>query len=249
MQKPKFIESGSGSGGEQDEFVWGTFFSLTFRRVHVPESHHASGFQTVRDTVPGREEALGGWGLRKKSGRRKNEKGKDRRGKGEESTAKEKEKGKGGSLLCAGDKAEKPQWVHEQPTVEKPGTWPVSKVQGDKTTRLFAHLVISMEKRPECLLLHFPFMQRRYFLRTPEYHFSKPESYQDQQRNFFNMQSPPEALSSPRWHWAGSSAWCQSVFSRAGKSLDPLFSEGLFFFFFFLGLFLLFSAKENNSCV
>lgn len=44
MQKPKFIESGPGPGGEQDEFGWGTFFSLTFRRVHVPESHHASGF-------------------------------------------------------------------------------------------------------------------------------------------------------------------------------------------------------------
>lgn len=38
-------------------------------------------FQTVRDTVHGREEALSDWGLRKKRGRRKNEKGKDRRGK------------------------------------------------------------------------------------------------------------------------------------------------------------------------
>lgn len=92
-------------------------------------------------------------------------------------------------------------------------------------------------------------MQRRDFLWTPEYHFSKPESYQDQQRNFFDMQSPPEALSSPRWHWACRSAWCQSVFSQAGKSLDPLFSEGLFSFCVCVSLFLLFSAKENNSCV
>lgn len=52
---------------------------------------------------------------------------------------------------------------------------------------------VCMEECPDCLL-HVPLMQRKDFLQTPENQFSKPRSPQDQQRNFFNMQSSPVAL-------------------------------------------------------